>query len=170
MEQQRIKTQEHEDIFREGGTCPICEEGILSLIHKDIDFTYKGHTLHIQRQVFTCSSCEESFFQAKDEREIEKLLTDRRRRVDGLLTSDEIRGIRTKFGMTQVNFARYLRVSQKTFARYESGQVTQSYAMDNLLRVLQHYPEAMHLFTQQGTAEAQPAEHVKQEEDMLLRA
>ncbi len=90
MEQQKIKTQENEDIFRDGETCPVCEEGEFSLIHKDIDFTYKGHTLIVKRQVLTCSLCGESFFQSQDESEIEKLLTDRRRRVDSLPPNDLI--------------------------------------------------------------------------------
>ncbi len=148
----------------------MCEEGVLSLCHTDVDFTYKEQTVQIQREVLTCSICGESFFQSKDERAIEKLLTDRRRTVDGLLTSGEIRNIRKQFEMTQMEFAQYLRVSQKTFVRYESGQVTQSYAMDDLLRILQQYPEAMHLFTQQTAPLPHPAEHVGQEAELLLRA
>lgn len=161
---------EHDELFREGNTCPVCEEGVLSLCDKDVDFTYKEQTVQIQREVLTCSICGESFFQPKDERAIEKMLTDRRRNIDGLLTSEEIRNIRKQFEMTQMEFARSLRVSQKTFARYESGQVTQSYAMDDLLRILQQYPEAMHLFTQQTVPLPQPAEHVEQEQNVLLRA
>lgn len=170
MEHENMNTNEHEACIREGATCPVCEEGTLSLHQKDVDFSYKGHSVQIQREVLVCSICGESFFQAQDERAIEKTLADRRRGIDGLLTSDEIRSIRKQFDMTQMEFAQYLRVSQKTFARYENGQVTQSYAMDDLLRILQQFPEAMHLFTQQTFAGVRPAEHVEQERDMLLRA
>ena len=95
------------------------------------------------RTVFTCQECEESFFDPKEQREIEKLLTDERRKIDGLLTSQEIKDIRQQFKMTQVEFARILRVGEKTFARYESGQASQGYAMDNLLRILRDFPETM---------------------------
>ncbi len=137
MEQGHKAMHEEHELFRNGSACPVCEEGVLSFVQKNVDFTYKGQTMQIQREVLTCSTCGESFFQTQDERAIEKVLTDRRRTIDGLLTSDEIRSIRKQFEMTQMEFARYLRVSQKTFARYESGQVTQSYAMDDLLRILQ---------------------------------
>ncbi|MCP5074735.1 MAG: type II toxin-antitoxin system MqsA family antitoxin, partial [Rhodobacteraceae bacterium] len=78
-----------------------------------------------------------------DEREIEKYLTDARRTIDGLLTSHEIKTIREHFQMTQVEFARLLRVSDKTFARYENGHVAQGYAMDDLLRILREFPETI---------------------------
>ena len=136
------------EMIHEGNRCPTCEEGTLTRVTKEVEFTYKGDTLRLQREVLICPSCEEAFFSPQDEREIEKLLTDRRRRVDGLLTSEEIRSIRRQFKMTQVEFATYLRVSKKTFARYETGQATQSYAMDDLLRILQRYPEAFQVFTQ----------------------
>lgn len=139
---------ERNTILYEGSLCPICETGTLVLTRKETEFEYKQDTLRVTRDVLECQTCHEAFFQPHDEREIEKLLTDRRRTVDGLLTSDEIRTIRQQFGLTQVEFATYLRVSQKTFARYETGQATQSYAMDDLLRVLQHYPEVIKLFLQ----------------------
>lgn len=139
---------EKKDIFHEGSICPVCEAGTLALVGKKVEFDYKGKKLCVQRDILECHTCEEAFFQSHDERKIEKLLTDRRRRVDGLLTSDEIRAIRQQFTMTQVEFATYLRVSQKTFARYETGQATQSYAMDDLLRILQNYPDVIQLFTQ----------------------
>ena len=48
--------------------------------------------------------------------------------------------------MTQVEFAKALRVGEKNFARYEAGIAVQSYAMDNLLRVLEKHPETIHAF------------------------
>lgn len=146
---------ERKAIFYEGSLCPVCETGTLVLTRKETEFEYKHEKLLVTRDVLECQTCQETFFQPHDEREIEKLLTDRRRTVDGLLTSDEIRTIRQQFGLTQVEFATYLRVSQKTFARYETGQATQSYAMDDLLRILQNYPEVIKLFTQK-TSVPQP--------------
>jgi len=82
------------DIFNEGSLCPICETEVLVLTRKEIEFEYKSEKLLIKRNILECPKCEEAFFQSHDEGEIEKLLTDRRRKVDGLLTSDEIRTIR----------------------------------------------------------------------------
>ncbi len=85
---------EMKDIFREGSLCPVCEAGTFDLVRKEIEFDYKEEKLSLQRDILECQTCKESFFQPHEEREIEKVLTDRRRKVDGLLTSDEIRAIR----------------------------------------------------------------------------
>jgi predicted transcriptional regulator len=65
-----------------------------------------------------------------------------------------------------VDFATSLRVSQKTFARYETGQATQSYAMDDLLRILQKYPETMQVFTEQ----IQSVQQLQHDPNALLEA
>lgn len=135
--------------FYDGMVCPVCEVGKLKVHKEDLEFEYKGEKFTIpEKNVFRCPECEESFLDSKDDRIIEKLLTDERRKVDGLLTSQEIKAIRQQFKMTQVEFAQVLRVSEKTFARYESGQATQGYAMDNLLRILRQCPETIRVINQ----------------------
>lgn len=126
-----------------GTLCPICESGKLSAIQKDIDFNYKGHIRFFNKTVFACPECEEEFLESADQKQIDKKLTDFRRGIDGLLTSNEIKQIRKKFGYTQVDFAKLLKVGEKNFARYESGQATQSRSMDSLLRILNHSPASI---------------------------
>jgi HTH-type transcriptional regulator / antitoxin MqsA len=130
--------------LREGMICPICEAGSLKAVTKDVLFEYRGH-VHVVANVHACDCdvCGESLWGDGDEREFERALTDVRRRIDDLLTTVEIRAIRQQFGMTQVEFARALRVGEKNFARYENGQATQGRSTDNLLRILQAYPDAL---------------------------
>lgn len=135
--------------FKEGMKCLICESGTLSPKEKALEFEYKDNKTVIPgRQMFECDLCGESFLNKKDEKELELLLSDARRQIDGLLTSSEIRRIRAKFGMTQTQFAKALRVGEKNFARYETGMAVQGYAMDNLLRSLDHTPKVMESFYQ----------------------
>jgi HTH-type transcriptional regulator / antitoxin MqsA len=130
----------------DGMLCPACEAGKLKAVTKDVPFEYKGNKHLVGNvQAFECSACGESFWNERDEREIEKSLSDARREIDGLLTSDEIRTIRKLFGMTQVEFAIALDIGQKNFARYESGQSTQSRAMDHVLRMLQANPQNLRI-------------------------
>jgi HTH-type transcriptional regulator / antitoxin MqsA len=132
--------------LKKGEVCPVCESGKLEEKCEDIKFEYKGsYLLFPNEKALACGKCGESFFDPKRNREIEKELTDHRRKTDGLLTSEEIKAIREMFGMTQVKFAELLGVGEKNFARYESGQTTQSKSMDHLLRVLMHRPEVMSL-------------------------
>lgn len=130
--------------LRDGMVCPICEAGSLKVVTKNVPFEYKGH-VHVVANVraYDCDICGESLWDDGDERDFERSLTDVRRRIDDLLTTDEIKAIRQQFGMTQVEFAKALRVGEKNFARYESGQATQGRSTDNLLRILQAFPDAL---------------------------
>ena len=133
----------------DGMICPVCEVRTLTSRKETVEFEYKGHiTIFEGTAVFTCSTCQESFLDSESERERQQRLTDERRRVDGLLTSSEIKAIRQQFQMTPAEFARLLRISEKTFARYETGQATQGYAMDDLLRILRDFPETSRVIAQ----------------------
>ena len=63
--------------------------------------------------------------------------------ADGFLTDEDIKRIRKKLGFTQKEMAEKLGVGLKNFARYENLSVRQGKAMDNLLRILDKYPEAL---------------------------
>lgn len=138
-----------EEIFYNGCLCPVCEVGSLNLVNRDEEFVYKGNKIVLSREVWECSECKEFFFQAKDRPGIEKILTDRRRKVDGLLISDEITHIREQLNMTQAEFATILRISEQALAYYESGQDAQSYELDDTLRILCEYPEAINVLKQE---------------------
>ncbi len=139
--------------YKSGSTCPVCQSG--KLIHKLVEekFSYKGKPFSVPNyEVFGCPECGEEFVDDKTIRRTEKILTDFRRKVDGLLASDEIRAIREELNVTQEKLADILRVAKKTFARYENGQVTQSKNMDTILRLLAKRPELL-----QDIAEILPA-------------
>ena len=131
-------------MLREGTTCPICGHGRISerIIVKT--FTYKSQKMLIPNyRIFECDTCEEKVVSSETLRGTEKVLTDFRRKVDDLLTSDEIKRIREKLDKTQKEMAIFLGVGEKNFARYENGQVTQSKTMDTLLRILDTDPNIL---------------------------
>jgi len=131
-------------VYKNGQACPICGSGKLAKKTVDEKFEYKGQSLVVPDYVvYECSSCEESLVDKKSVKTSQKLLKDFFREVDGLLGSSDIKRIRKKLGFTQEQMAKKLGVGLKTFARYETGQVIQSRAMDNLLRILDKHPEAL---------------------------
>ena len=136
------------EFYFDGCMCPACEVGTLSLVERDLEFEYKDEKLLLTRKVWECSACQESFLQAKDKPEVEKILTDRRRRVDGLLISEEITDVREQLHLTTAEFAKILRISEKDIAYYESGRYTQSYELDDVFRILRAYPEAINVLKQ----------------------
>lgn len=135
--------------YKAGNPCPVCNEG--KLFNKIVEekFSYKGEFLLVpDYMVFECRKCGEEFVDDKTIRGTEKVLTDFRRTVDELLTSDNIRAIREKLDVTQEKLADILGVAKKTFARYENGQVTQSKTMDTILRLLGKKPELLQDITE----------------------
>lgn len=131
-------------MYKTGDSCSICAEGKLSEQIITEEFEYKSKKIRISNyHIYRCDECKEELVSPKTIRETEKILTDFRRGIDGLLTSDEIKSIRKKIGKTQKDLATLLEVGEKTFARYENGQVTQSKAMDILLRLMGNFPDIL---------------------------
>jgi HTH-type transcriptional regulator / antitoxin MqsA len=128
-------------MYKENDKCPICGQGSIERNVIDETFEYKGQTLVIPDYVvFSCGNCEESIVDNETLKNTEKSIRDFHRKVDGLLTSDEIKKIRTSLAFTQEAFGNLLGGGTKGFARYETGTVSQSKAMDNLLRIVDAHP------------------------------
>lgn len=136
-------------MYKIGMKCPICGSGKLSEKTVSEKFDYKDQTKTVSDyHVYVCNKCKEEIVDPKTLRVTEKVLTDFRRGVDGLLTSDEIKAIRKKLGKTQSEMAEWLGVGEKNFARYENGQVTQSKPMDLLLRIIGKFPTILNSITE----------------------
>jgi HTH-type transcriptional regulator / antitoxin MqsA len=124
--------------------CPVCGDGVLKKKIGTEVFEYKGETLPIPNYItYACSECGEAIVDNVSLRESGKKLKDFQRKVDGLLTGEKIKAIRLKLGLTQEQMADIVGGGLKSLARYESGQVCQSKGMDNLLRILDAYPETL---------------------------
>lgn len=121
--------------------CPICGEGPLMQKIKDKAFEYKGSFLTVPNYMtYECGACGEAIVDNACLKKSGKLLKDFQRKVDGLLTGEQIKTIRKKLGLTQEELAEIIGGGKKALTRYESGKVCQSRGMDNLLRILDAYP------------------------------
>ena len=65
------------------------------------------------------------------------------RKKHGLLSADEIRALRERFGLTQSELARLLHLGANTISRWESGRNVQTEAMEMLLRLLRDLPGSL---------------------------
>jgi HTH-type transcriptional regulator/antitoxin MqsA len=126
--------------------CSICGKGTLKKEVIEEKLTYKGETITIPDYiVYKCDLCNETIVDKGTLKSSSKLLKNFKCKVDGLLTGDEIREIRKKLGLTQEEMSEILGGGLKSFARYETGQICQSKAMDNLLKILDRFPQVIHL-------------------------
>ena len=68
-----------------------------------------------------------------------------KKRVDGLLVGAEVQELRRKLGLSQAEAARVFGGGPVAFSKYENDEVTQSEAMDKLLRLAVELPPAFDL-------------------------
>jgi putative zinc finger/helix-turn-helix YgiT family protein len=87
-----------------------------------------------------CPKGHDRVLRVEDARRLRERALDLYRGKYGLLTADEIRSLRERFGLTQAELARLLRLGQNTLSRWEAGRNVQTAAMDMLLRVLRDVP------------------------------
>lgn len=90
-----------------------------------------------------CSACGEKVLRFHDARRLFEDAAAIYRRKHGLLSAEEIRGLRARFGLTQAELARLLRLGGNTISRWESGRNVQTAAMDLLLRLLRDLPGSL---------------------------
>lgn len=122
-------------------TCPVCEEGQLHESHYEGDFKHNGKTVHVtDLECYRCDTCDADPVFEDQIRHNHRKIADEKRRIDGLLTGDEIKAIRERLGISQTEAADMFGGGANAFSKYERGDVLQSKAMDKLLRVAAHYP------------------------------
>lgn len=102
-------------------------------------------------QHLRCPKCGEVVLTASAARRLGEDAIAIYRRKHGLLSADQIRGIRERNGLTQAAFARLLRLGSNTLSRWEVGRNVQTEAMDTLLRLIRDVPGSVEYLRAQGT-------------------
>jgi putative zinc finger/helix-turn-helix YgiT family protein len=87
-----------------------------------------------------CPKCGEVVLRFQDSKRLHEDAIAIYRKRHRLLSADEIRVMRERFGLTQANLARLLRLGANTVSRWESGRNVQTAAMDILLRLIRDLP------------------------------
>lgn len=87
-----------------------------------------------------CAKCGEVVLRFQESKRLHEDAIALYRRSHGLLSADEIRGIRERFNLTQADLAHLLRLGANTVSRWEAGRNVQTAAMDILLRMIRDLP------------------------------
>jgi putative zinc finger/helix-turn-helix YgiT family protein len=140
--------------------CPECKSGRLVRKQGIYETTYvdRDEELH-QLSVpdlnwFECEGCAEVVLDDEAMSAIEAA----RRRALGLLTPQEIRGLRVSLNKTQAGMSELLGIGEKTYCRWESGAYMQSEGFDRYLRLLLSEPQNAQLLEEIAGAKRQSAE------------
>ena len=126
--------------------CPNCEEYTKSMlgVEKEV-YNVRGEPIEIEAEVAICQKCVSKIFEEeRDSRNLEKAY-DQYRQIHKLLSPDEIRTIREKYGLSQRALSRMLGWGEITIHRYESGAV-QDNVHNSTLRLIEDPRNMQNIF------------------------
>lgn len=126
----------------ESKVCPICEEGVLTIKEGCNETEYKGVKDSVSFFYEECDACGSEQVNAALSLKNKRLMIAFRKQVDGLLTGREVRAVREKLKLKQSEAALVFGGGPTAFSKYEADDVSQSVAMDKLLRAADALPEA----------------------------
>ena len=99
-----------------------------------MDGEYAGERYRVPAEAMVCPDCGYAALHARQIDAFSTKVADAYRKHHGLLTSSEIRRIRSRLRMSQEEFAAYLGVGVASVKRWELGKV-QEKSMDDLVRI-----------------------------------
>lgn len=130
--------------------CPVCDEGLLRAQIGKNTVDYKEQSAELDLHYSVCDACGSEQTDAAQMRTNKRAMLAFRKRVDGLLSGEEVRALRRRLNLSQGEAAKVFGGGPVAFSKYESDDVVQSEAMDRLLRLVATMPEALHYLQRQA--------------------
>ena len=137
--------------------CDLCGEGILEQKRGVNTVTYKSVTRDLTTHYCECDTCGVEIALPQHTRDNKRRMVAFKKEVDGLLTGKEVRSIREHLGLKQSEAAQIFGGGCVAFSKYEADDVTQSEAMDKLLRVAAKLPPAFEFLKRKAGVEVDPS-------------
>jgi len=120
--------------------CKHCKSDDIEHLTDQETITYKGSELKIAIEYSICNECHREFLSKQQILNNDALIRDAKKSADGLLTSTEILHARKKLSLTQEQASLVFGGGKNAFSKYERAEVSQSVAMDKLIRICLHHP------------------------------
>ena len=129
--------------------CPVCDQGSLKEERYSDQFKYGKHLVDVDElESYLCDVCNAEPISPTQILRNQIKIADAKRKHARLLTSVEIKEIRSSLSLTQREAAILFGGGANAFSKYERGDVVQSESMDNLLRVTIDSPQALQALMQ----------------------
>jgi HTH-type transcriptional regulator/antitoxin MqsA len=112
---------------------------------RPLTVTYKRQSLTVDMPGWYCAQCDESIHDGEDMKISDRALNRLKASSEGLLGPDEIKRIRKRLGLTQVEAGMLVGGGPRAFQKYEAGDVLPSQAVCNALVLLDHDPAGLNL-------------------------
>ena len=124
--------------------CKLCKSEDVSDYFESEGISYKESTLQVSIAYSLCNNCDREFISKSQILQNEAALRAAKKDYDGLLSSEEIIRARRTLSLTQEQAARVFGGGRNAFSKYERGEVSQSVAMDKLIRICLNHREVFH--------------------------
>jgi putative zinc finger/helix-turn-helix YgiT family protein len=123
--------------------CPECGTQMREKL-SSLKFPVNGEEIAVTASPhLSCPKCHEVVLRFDDARKLRHRALEIYRQRYGLLSADDIRSIRERFGLTQAELARLLRLGANTISRWEAARNVQTASMDVLLRMIRDVPGSL---------------------------
>jgi HTH-type transcriptional regulator/antitoxin MqsA len=121
--------------------CSVCGKGELVFKKSPWSYCYKGQDFTLEDiEYCECPACHYELIMPEQSKRNEARICDEHRKIDGLLTRVEITRSRERLKITQSQAAQIFGDSAQAFSQYENGEVTQSLALDKLMKLALKVP------------------------------
>ena len=119
------------------GYCGKCDDYVDFHVEcfRNATHNVKGVEVISDEYVAICNKCGNQIWVAPIEQYNCKIIYDEYKKKVGLLTTEEIKEIRQKRGMSQKELAKFLSIGEKDITRYENGSI-QTKAVDLMIRMV----------------------------------
>ncbi len=123
------------NLFATQAPCPICEHGSLVPTRFTEEVQYRETPVSVEIEASVCDRCGEEIIHPDQIRRNDVTLRNAFKAQVGLLSDSRIKAIRNFLGLTQREASEIFGGGPNSFAKYETGRVAQSHAVDLLLRL-----------------------------------
>ncbi|MFT4929826.1 MAG: HTH-type transcriptional regulator/antitoxin MqsA [Phenylobacterium sp.] len=120
--------------------CKYCQSENIDHLSSQEIILYKGGELDIVIDYSVCCHCKREFISKQQILNNDTRLRDAKKIADGLLTSTEIYNARVSLDLTQEQASLVFGGGRNAFSKYERAEVSQSIAMDKLIRTCLRHP------------------------------
>ncbi len=126
---------------------PVCPETGAPMVraHKPMTLRYKGESVTFDMPGWYCEESGESIHTGEDMKTSDRQLNVLKARSEGLLQPHEIKRIRRKLRLTQVDAGNLIGGGPRAFQKYEAGDLLPSRAISSALVLLDSAPEMLQL-------------------------
>ncbi|MBE9199172.1 MULTISPECIES: type II toxin-antitoxin system MqsA family antitoxin [unclassified Nodularia (in: cyanobacteria)] len=110
---------------------------------RPMTLSYRTQNITFDMPGWYCDQSDESIHTSEDMKVSDRMLNLLKARVDGLLEPKEIRRVRKKLKLTQIQAGTLIGGGTRAFQKYEAGDLLPSRGITSALMLLDHDPSAI---------------------------